>query len=58
MEAELEEERRQRQLASNARKKVEGDFRAMEEQLADALKIKDEAIKQFKRLQVIELIEP
>lgn len=57
MEAELEEERRQRQLASNARKKVEGDFRAMEEQLADALKVKDEAIKQFKRLQVIELIK-
>ena len=53
LETELEEERRQKSAAVNARKKIEGDYKAMEQQVDTANKIKEEAVKQFKKLQVI-----
>ncbi len=49
---ELEEERKQRLAAVNGRKKVEADFKAMEQQIEMADKVKDDAIKQLKKLQV------
>ena len=49
---ELEEERKQRAAAVNGRKKIEGDIKAMEQQIEMANKIKDDAIKQLKKLQV------
>jgi myosin heavy chain 9/10/11/14 len=52
MEAELEEERKQRTLAVNARKKIEGDFKSMEQQVDTANKIKEDALKQLKKIQV------
>jgi len=52
METELEEERKQRQAAVNARKKIEGDYKAMEQQVEMANKIKEDALKQLKKLQV------
>ena len=55
LETELEEERKQRLAAVNARKKVEGDFKAMEQQVELANKTKEEATKQLKKLQVCSL---
>jgi len=52
MEAELEEERKQRSAAVNARKKLEGDFKSMEQQVDTANKIKEDAVKQLKKFQV------
>ena len=52
MEAELEEERKQRTMANNARKKLEGDFKNMQEQVDSANKIKEEAVGKLRRLQV------
>ncbi len=52
MEAELEEERKQRTAAVNARKKLEGDFKHMEEQVENASRMKEDALKQLRRLQV------
>jgi hypothetical protein len=52
MEAELEEERKQKTLAVNARKKLEGDFKSMEQQVDNANKIKEDALKQLKKIQV------
>ena len=52
MEAELEEERRQRTAAVSARKKLEGDLKAMEQHVDTANKNREDAIKQLKKLQV------
>ncbi|XP_063880376.1 myosin heavy chain, non-muscle-like isoform X8 [Scylla paramamosain] len=49
LEAELEEERKQRTAAVTARKKLEGDLKDMEGQLEMNSKIKDDAVKQLKR---------
>lgn len=52
MEAELEDERKQRSLAVAARKKLEVDLNELEGQIEAANKGRDEAIKQLKKLQV------
>ncbi|XP_045109523.1 myosin heavy chain, non-muscle-like isoform X9 [Portunus trituberculatus] len=49
LEAELEEERKQRTAAVTARKKLEGDLKDMEGQLEMNSKMKDDALKQLKR---------
>lgn len=49
LEAELEEERKQRTVAVTARKKLEGDLKDMEGQLEMNSKVKDDALKQLKR---------
>lgn len=54
MEQELEEERRQRAAAVAARKKIEGDFAAMQQQVDLANKLKEDALKQAKKLQVLQ----
>lgn len=52
MEAELEDERKQRAFAIASRKKLEGDFKDMEQQLEIANKVKDDSVRQLKKLQV------
>uniref|UniRef100_T1J1V1 Myosin motor domain-containing protein n=1 Tax=Strigamia maritima TaxID=126957 RepID=T1J1V1_STRMM len=52
MEAELEEERKQRSAAVNARKKMESDFKDLEQHLEMANKLKEDALKQLKKAQV------
>ena len=52
MEAELEDERKQRALAVAAKKKLEMDLKELEAQVEAANKARDEAIKQLKKLQV------
>lgn len=52
MEAELEEERKQRTAAISARKKVEGDLKDIEQQLEHVNKVKEDALRQLKKLQV------
>ena len=52
MEAELEDERKQRMAAVNAKKKIEGDYKDMEAQLEMALKVKEDTLKQLRKLQV------
>ncbi|XP_046899478.1 myosin-10 isoform X1 [Hypomesus transpacificus] len=51
MEAELEDERKQRALAVAAKKKLEMDLKELEAQVEAANKARDEAIKQLKKLQ-------
>ncbi|XP_051568177.1 myosin-10-like isoform X3 [Myxocyprinus asiaticus] len=51
MEAELEDERKQRALAVAAKKKLEMDLKDMEAQIEAANKARDEAIKQLRKLQ-------
>ncbi|XP_031419393.1 myosin-10 isoform X2 [Clupea harengus] len=51
MEAELEDERKQRALAVAARKKLEMDVKDLESQIEAANKGRDEAIKQLRKLQ-------
>lgn len=51
MEAELEDERKQRSLAVAARKKLEMDLKDLEGQIDSANKNRDEAIKQLRKLQ-------
>ena len=51
LEADLEEERKQRSLASSAKKKLEGDIKDMQAQVEMANKVKEDALKQLKRLQ-------
>lgn len=53
MESELEEERKQRTLAVSARKKLEADLKQVEQQVEIATKVRDDSIKQLKKLQVI-----
>jgi len=52
LEAELEEERRQRSAAIGARKKLEGDLKSLESQVDTANKLKEDALKQLKKMQV------
>lgn len=52
MEAELEDERKQRALAVAAKKKLEMDLKDLEAQIEAANKARDEAIKQLRKLQV------
>ncbi|XP_051563793.1 myosin-10 isoform X1 [Myxocyprinus asiaticus] len=51
MEAELEDERKQRALAVAAKKKLEIDLKDVEAQIEAANKARDEAIKQLRKLQ-------
>ncbi|XP_067230441.1 myosin-10 isoform X1 [Chanodichthys erythropterus] len=51
MEAELEDERKQRALAVAAKKKLELDLKDVEAQIEAANKARDEAIKQLRKLQ-------
>ena len=52
LEAELEDERKQRALAVAAKKKMEMDLKDLEGQIEAANKARDEAIKQLRKLQV------
>ena len=52
MELELEEERKQRSAAVSAKKKLESDNKALEQQLDTANRVKDDAVKQLKKFQV------
>lgn len=52
MEAELEDERKQRSVAVAAKKKLEMDLNELEGQIETANKGRDEAIKQLRKLQV------
>lgn len=52
LEAELEDERKQRALAVAAKKKLEMDLKDLEGQIEAANKARDEAIKQLRKLQV------
>lgn len=51
MEAELEDERKQRGLAVAAKKKLEMDLKDIEGHIEGANKARDEAIKQLRKLQ-------
>ncbi|XP_023930461.1 myosin-10-like [Lingula anatina] len=51
LEAELEDERKQKTAASNARKKLEGDLKDMEQQLDMASRLKEDAVKQLRKFQ-------
>ncbi|XP_064419329.1 myosin-9 isoform X1 [Latimeria chalumnae] len=51
MEAELEDERKQRSMAIAAKKKLEMDFKDLEGQIEAANKGREEAIKQLRKLQ-------
>ena len=53
MEAELEDERKQRSMAMAARKKLEMDLKDLEAHIDSANKNRDEAIKQLRKLQVM-----
>ncbi|KAK7484698.1 hypothetical protein BaRGS_00024106 [Batillaria attramentaria] len=50
MEAELEDERKQRAIAVNARNKLQGDLQGMEQQLEMATKVKEDAVKQYRKI--------
>lgn len=50
----MDEERKQRAAAVAARKKIEGDFAAMQQQVDMANKMKEDALKQAKKLQVMQ----
>ncbi|KAE8282747.1 Myosin-11 Myosin heavy chain 11 Myosin heavy chain, gizzard smooth muscle [Larimichthys crocea] len=51
LEAELEEERRQRGQASGSKKKLEGELKDMEDQLEATSRGRDEAVKQLRKIQ-------
>lgn len=52
LEVELEDERKQRGLAAAAKKKLEVDLKDLEGQVDSAIKGREEAIKQLRKLQV------
>lgn len=52
LEAELEEERKQRGQASGSKKKLEGELKDMEDQLEATSRGRDEALKQLRKIQV------
>lgn len=52
LEAELEEERKQRGQAAAGKKKLEGEVKDMEDQLEATSRGRDEAIKQLRKIQV------
>ncbi|XP_071814325.1 uncharacterized protein [Apostichopus japonicus] len=51
MEAELEEERKQKGMATSAKKKLEGDLKDRESAVENANKAKEDSIRQQRRLQ-------
>nr|XP_046270855.1 myosin-11-like isoform X2 [Scatophagus argus] len=51
LEAELEEERKQRSQASGGKKKLEGELKDMEDQLEATSRGRDEAVKQLRKIQ-------
>merc|ERR1719445_1792221 len=51
LESELDEERKQKQTAVNAKKKLETDYKDLESTMDMNNKLKDDAIKQLKKLQ-------
>jgi len=51
LEAELDEERKQKQTAVNAKKKLETDYKDLESTMDMNNKLKEDAIKQLKKLQ-------
>ncbi|XP_027141138.1 myosin-11 [Larimichthys crocea] len=51
LEAELEEERRQRGQASGSKKKLEGELKDMEDQLEATSRGRDDAVKQLRKIQ-------
>ncbi|KAM9843903.1 uncharacterized protein ACBR49_013021 [Aulostomus maculatus] len=52
LEAELDEEKKQRGQASGAKKKLEGALKDMEDQLEGTSRGRDEAVKQLRKMQV------
>lgn len=52
LEAELEEEKKQRGQASGGKKKLEGELKDMEDQLEATSRGRDEAVKQLRKIQV------
>lgn len=52
LEAELEEEKKQRGQASAGRKKLEGELKDMEDQLEATSRGREEAVKQLRKIQV------
>lgn len=52
VEQELDDERKQKAAALASRKKYEADFKDMEQQLEMHNKLKEDALKQLKKLQV------
>lgn len=60
MEAELEDERKQRALSVAGKKKLEMDLNELEGQIESANKGRDEAVKQLRKLQVLKdkLVSP
>lgn len=52
LEAELDEERKQKTAAFNTKKKMEGDLKDLESQLEMSNKMKEDALKQMRKLQV------
>lgn len=53
MEAELEDERKQRALSAAGKKKLELDLNELEGQMEAVTKGRDEAVKQLRKLQVL-----
>lgn len=52
LEAELEDERKQRTSMAAAKKKLEGDIKDMEDQFDTSCKGREEALKQLRKVQV------
>ena len=52
LEMELEDERKQRSSSSALRKKLEADYKDLEQQMEMNNKLKDDALKQLKKMQV------
>ncbi|XP_067929437.1 myosin-9-like [Watersipora subatra] len=53
METELEEERRQKTAATGAKKKIESEYAEMEAAVENANKMKEDAQKQYRKMQTI-----
>ncbi|KAF0992774.1 hypothetical protein HZS_2692, partial [Henneguya salminicola] len=51
-ETALEEERKSKLLSFSSKKKMEGEVKSLQEQLDDALKAKDDYVKQIKRISI------
>lgn len=52
LEAQLEEERKQRGQSSAGKKKLEGELKDIEDQLEATSRGRDEAVKQLRKIQV------
>jgi len=55
METELDDERKQKSAALAAKKKMEMDYNDMDSHIESATKAKDDAIKQLRKAQVIQI---